>query len=175
MYNHVLGNNCMSSCFYFNKILSEKKMNAQVKIDFQLTSIFMVKLFLALLLITLIKIRGLNTWQRCFPWLLSASQMNSPSPQEHSTHPWNSTIIYYFLIIPIGHTDSSNYPNCDIDSSLQKPFANVIGRNLYCCFMSCCEGEIDSRNILIILHTVREREWSFSILLYYRSSKPKLQ
>ena len=161
--------------FILIKFWVKKKMNAQVKIDFHLTSIFMVKLFLALLLITLIKIRGLNTWQRCFPWLLSASQMNSPSPQEHSTHPWNSTIIYYFLIIPIGHTDSSNYPNCDIDSSLQKPFANVIGRNLYCCFMSCCEGEIDSWNILIILHTVWEREWSFSILLYNRSSKPKLQ
>lgn len=25
MYNHVLSNSCMSSCFYFNKILSEKK------------------------------------------------------------------------------------------------------------------------------------------------------
>ena len=47
--------------FILIKFGVKKKMNAQVKIDFHLTSIFMVKLFLALLLITLIKIRGLNT------------------------------------------------------------------------------------------------------------------
>lgn len=58
---------------------------------------------------------------------------NSPSQWEHSTHPWNSTIIVYFP------PDNSQQVTltlqiiriCDIESSLQKPFANVMLAELF--------------------------------------------
>lgn len=57
---------------------------------------------------------------------------NSPSRWEHSTHPWNSTIIIYF-------PDNSQQVTLtlqiirisDIESSLQKPFANVMLAELF--------------------------------------------
>lgn len=57
---------------------------------------------------------------------------NFPSQWEHSTHPWNSTIIVYF-------PDNSQQVTLtlqiikisDIESSLQKPFANVMLAELF--------------------------------------------
>lgn len=60
---------------------------------------------------------------------------NSPSQWEHSTHPWNSTIIICF-------PDNSQQVTLtlqiirisDIESLLQKPFANVMGLNFLLLF-----------------------------------------